>query len=216
MLRARFPEPAQFEQALSQQGMTAEGLKGRIGRDLSIQKFVETQVNQEITLGADAPRKFYDDNPEQMRQPDKLRLSHILKRLAPDATPEAKKATKEVMDDLLEQARSGADFAALAEEHSEDPGSAANGGELTVSRGETVPPFEQAAFALEAGGVSEIVETQFGFHIIKLSEKMTGEAIPFEEAKPRIEMFLRQQALQEALGAKVEALKREAAVELFL
>ena len=118
--------------------------------------------------------------------------------------------------DLLDQAREGADFAALAREHSEDPGSAANGGELTVSRGETVPPFEQAAFALEPGGVSPVVETQFGFHIIKLSEKIEGQPIPYEQMEAGIEQYLTQQGVQEEIESTVESLKAAGTVELFL
>jgi len=216
MFKGRFPDPATFEQALAQQGMTAESLEDRIARDLSVQKFVEEQINQKVSVAPEQVREFYDGNADEMRQPDQLRLSHILKRVAADATPEVKAETRRVMETLLEQARAGGDFAALAQEHSEDPGSQANGGELTVSRGETVPPFEQAAFALEPGGVSDVVETQFGFHIIKVAERIDGQAVPFEEAKPRIEMFLKQQALQEAVGTKVDSLRESASVEVFI
>ena len=113
------------------------------------------------------------------------------------------------IEGILEEAKSGADFAALAREHSEDPGSAPNGGELTVKRGQTVPPFEQAAFALEPGGLSSVVETQFGYHIIKLSEKIEGQLMSFEEVRPRIEQHLKQQAIQEGVDQKVCVAERK-------
>jgi parvulin-like peptidyl-prolyl isomerase len=78
---------------------------------------------------------------------------------------------------------------ALAREHSEDPGSGANGGELTIAPGETVPEFEQAAYALAPGGISPVIETQFGFHVIELQEKIAGQLAPYEQVQPRIQQF---------------------------
>lgn len=215
-LRSRFPNPQALEQALSSRGMTLDRLKKQIQMDLSIQKLVETDIEPKIVVTEEAKRKFYDDNPDKMRQPDRLRLSHILKRVAPDASPETKAAARREIEKLLEQAKAGADFATLAREHSEDPGSAKNGGELVVGRGETVPAFEQAAFALEPGGLSPVVETRFGFHIIKLSEKIQGQAIPYEQMSGRIEEFLKQQELQKQVQSTVEALKEKAQVEIFI
>ena len=215
-LRQRFPDAAAFEQALAQEGLTLEGLRDEMKRDLGIRKLIETEVIPNVSVSDEDKKNFYAENPEQMRQPDRLRLSHILKRVAPDAPPEVKEATRVLIEDVLAQAREGADFATLAREHSEDPGSAANGGELTVSRGETVPPFEAAAFALEPGGLSPVVETQFGFHIIKLSEKMEGQPIPYEQAEASIEQFLTQQAVQAEVESTVESLKESGTVELFI
>lgn len=215
-LKARFPDQTVFEQALAQQGLTLDELETQLARDLSIQNLIDADITPRISVSEKAIRKFYDENPERMRQPDQLQLSHILKMVAPDATAEIKQAAEAAITTILEQARAGADFAELAREHSEDPGSAQNGGELVVSRGETVPPFEQAAFALEPGGLSPVVETQFGFHIIKLSQKIEGQPVPYEQVQPRIEEFLKQQAVQEEVGNTVESLKEAGAVELFI
>ena len=215
-MRSRFPDPARFEQALAQQGLTLDALKTQMERDMSIQKFIEADVTPQVSVSEDAKRAFYDENPERMRQPDRLRLSHVLKLVEPGAPPEAKAAARSELEGVLAEAQGGADFAALARDHSEDPGSAANGGELVVRRGETVPPFEEAAFALSAGELSPIVETQFGFHIIKLSEKIEGELVPYEQMEPRIEGYLRQQAVQEEIDRTVESLKADARIELFI
>jgi peptidyl-prolyl cis-trans isomerase C len=216
--RSRFPTPQAFDQALAAQGMTLDGLKKQIQRDMSIQKLIETDITPKITVTEEAKRKFYDENSDKMRQADRLRLSHILKRVAPDATPETKAAARREMDALLEQAKGGADFGALAREHSDDPGSAKTGagGELVVGRGETVPSFEEAAFALQPGGLSPVVETQFGFHIIKLLEKIDGQLVPYDQVSPKIEEYLKQQGLQEQIQSTVEALKGKAQVEIFI
>ena len=174
-MKSRFPKPGMFDQALAAQGMTLEGLRTEMRQNLSIQKLIEADIVSQASVTPEAMRSFYDENQEQMRQPEQLRLSHILKSVNPEAPAEERATVLTAIEGVLEEAKSGADFAALAREHSEDPGSAQNGGELTVTRGQTVPPFEQAAFALEPGGLSSVVETQFGYHIIKLLEKIGGQ-----------------------------------------
>jgi peptidyl-prolyl cis-trans isomerase C len=215
-IRSRFPNPEAFEQALQSEGLTLSELRGRMERDLSIQNLVQASIAPNVQVSEDAKRRYYDENPEQMREPDRLRLSHILKRVGPDATGASRDQALGVIEDLLEQARGGADFAALARAHSEDPGSAANGGEMVVARGETVPPFEAAAFALEPGGLSPVVETQFGYHIIKLSEKMKGALVPYEQVQMRIGEFLFQREMQEEVEREVAKLREGATVEIFI
>jgi len=215
-LRSRFPDPSLFEQALAQQGMTLAELEAQMERDMSIQKFIESDIAPRVSVSEEEKRQFYDGNQEQMRQPEELRLSHILKQVAPDATPDVKQATRARIEEILREVQAGGDFAALAREHSDDPGSAANGGEMVVRRGQTVPPFEAAAFALEPGGVSPVVETRFGFHIIKLSERTEGVVMPYEQVHARIEEFLRQQELRAEVETTVDSLQEAAKVERFI
>jgi peptidyl-prolyl cis-trans isomerase C len=215
-LKSRLPDPAMFEQVLASEGLTIDALRSQIHRDQSIQKLIDADITPNVKVSADQTRKYYDENTELMKQPDRLRLSHILKRVEPDATPEAKASARTEIEAILERARAGEDFAALARENSDDPGSAANGGELTVSRGDTVPPFEEAAFALSPGELSPVVETQFGFHVIKLTEKLEGQVVPYNQVAPRIQEFLTQQAIQDEVGEKVDALRASGDVEILL
>ena len=83
-----------------------------------------------------------------------------------------------------------------------------------MKRGQTVPPFEQAAFALEPGGLSSVVETEFGYHIIKLSEKIEDELMSFEDVRPRIEQRLKQEAIQSGVKQAIASLKESGEVEL--
>jgi parvulin-like peptidyl-prolyl isomerase len=215
-MRGGFPDPAQFEQALASRGLTVDGLRSQVEKNMSIQKLIESDIAPKVSVTEEAVRKFYDENSDQMRQPDRLRLRHILKQVAPDASPEVREAARAAIEKIREQASSGADFAALAREHPEDPGSAANGGELTIGQGETVPEFEQAAFALAPGGISPVVETQFGFHVIELQEKIAGKLAPYEQVQPRIRQFLQQQGVQEEIQGVVEILKKSAEVEVLI
>ena len=146
-------------------------------------------------------------------QPEAMRASHIL--LKAD-TPEAKAAAKTKAGDLLTQIKGGADFAALAKQHSND-GSAPNGGDLGFfPRGQMVKPFEEAAFALKAGEISPIVETEFGYHIIKGAEHRDARTVPLAEVSDRIAQALRQQKQQALAQEYVQSLKTKGKVEILM
>ena len=111
----------------------------------------------------------------------------------------------------------GQDFAELAAKNSGDPGSKNNGGELGwMSEGQTVPPFEAAMKSLEPGELSELVETRFGYHIIKLQERRGPGAPPYEEVEEQIEEFLKQRGLQELMQQEIELLRGTATIEVFI
>jgi peptidyl-prolyl cis-trans isomerase D len=137
-------------------------------------------------------RKIYDERLEdRFTDPEEVRARHILISFQPDADDATKAKARAEAEDLLKQARSGADFAELAKKHSKDLGSAPKGGDLGFfPRGRMVPAFDAAAFGLEPGKISDLVETQFGFHIIKLEEKRPGGPRPFEVAREQIEKEL--------------------------
>ena len=216
-LKARFPDEATFTKELSSQGLTVEALRERMSRDMSVEKFIETEVVPRAQVTEEAKKKFYGENSQQMTRPEQAHLSHILIKVDAGATPEARDQAKQKAESLHNQIQAGGDFAALARENSDDPGSKANGGDLSwVSRGQTVPPFEQAGFALKPGEVSGVVETQFGYHIIRLAELRPSALMPYEEVAPRIEQFLGQQRLQEEIEAVVGTLKTKNKVEIFI
>ena len=111
----------------------------------------------------------------------------------------------------------GEDFAALARQHSQDQGSAVNGGDLGfVVRGQTVPAFEEAAFGLKAGQVSQVVETTFGFHVLKVGEHRAARTVPLDEVKGEVTEFLKQQQMEQKTGAFVEQLKTKGKVEVLI
>ncbi len=135
---------------------------------------------------------FYREHVEdRFTDPDEVHARHILIRVDPGADDAAKSKARAEAEDVLKQVRAGGDFAALAKEHSKDPGSAAKGGDLGFfPRGRMVPAFDAAAFALEPGQVSDVVETPFGFHIIKVEEKKPGGVRPFDAVREQIEKEL--------------------------
>src|SRR6185436_4678048 len=159
------------------------------------------------------------ENPARFEQPEMVRASHILlgtkdPSTGGELTDAQKDAKHKRMEDLLKQARAGEDFAKLARENTEDPGSKELGGEYTFPRGKMVPEFEAAAFSLKTNQVSDIVTTQFGYHIIKLSEKLPAKKVELAKVSQDIKDYLKGQAVQKQLPAYMEKAKKEANLQI--
>ena len=145
-------------------------------------------------------KSYYDANQDAFKQPEMVRARHILIKADKTASDEEKNKAKEKAEGLLKRIKDGEDFAKLAKEYSDDTGSKSNGGDLGFfAKGKMVKPFEDAAFALKPGEVSGVIQTDFGFHIIKVEEKKAAGIVPFEEAKEKVksqllDMLMKQRA----------------------
>lgn len=165
-----------------------------------------TAIFDGLTLTDDELRQYYDGNLSQYRTPGQVRASHILLRVDGDDD----EAVAERAAELAAEARRGADFAELAREHSQDETNAGNGGDLgLVERGRMVPEFENAAFALAEGEISDPVRSPFGYHVIHVTEKQEEVTQPFAEVRGAIENVLK----QERSSARATALARAVAAE---
>jgi peptidyl-prolyl cis-trans isomerase D len=158
-----------------------------------------------ITVPEEEIEQYYKSHQEEFGQPEKRRVRHILLK----TTDQDKQARRTEIETILARAKAGEDFAALARQYSEDA-SAAQGGELGFfGRGEMVQPFEDAVFGLKKGGISDIVETQFGFHIIELEDIQPANITPLAAVKSSIENQLKnQQALNNAFEKANEAYEK--------
>jgi len=158
----------------------------------------QAALQQGITLSEADLRSYYDQNAAQLSGAEERRASHILLSVPQGATPEQKAEVRKKAEGLLAQVKADpSKFAELAKANSQDPGSAANGGDLDFfGRGAMVPPFEQAVFALQKGQISDIVESDFGLHIIRLTDIKAPAAKPFAELRAQIEAQLKQQQAQ--------------------
>jgi peptidyl-prolyl cis-trans isomerase C len=217
-LRSRFPDAEQFKQALASQGLSEDRLRAEMHKEGAVQKLVAAKVFSAVNVTDAEAKAFYDKNQDKMKQPPQVHLRHILIRVDPKATDADKQKARAKAEDLLKRAQGGEDFAKLASENSEDPGSKARGGDLSwIPPGRTDPPFDKAAFALtRPNELSPVVETQFGYHVIQLVERKEASTVPFEQAKARIADFLKQRQVQEKLQAHVEELKTKGKVETFI
>lgn len=184
-------------QALSAVGSTVDGFRARVGRDLTVKKVLENKVTDETV------RAEYDKDPGAL---DEVRASHIL-LLTQGKSDEKKAEALKKIKEMLVKVKAGEDFAALARQYS-DCSSKAKGGDLDFfPREKNVPPFSKAAFAMKIGEISDIVETKYGYHIIKVTDRRSNK---FEAAKDQ----LRRRLVQTAIDALIDGLRDKAKVEI--
>jgi len=216
-IRSQFQTDAQFQQALTMQKMTLAAVRDDARSELGVGKLVETEIAGKIAVTPEAVTDFYQKNQDKFQQGARVRASHIIIAVPETADAAAKQQAKTKAEAVLKDLKGGKDFAAAAKESSQDPGSAPSGGDLGFfEQGQMVPPFEQAAFALKPGAMSELVESPFGFHIIKVAEKQDARVVPLEEAKPKIDEFLSSQNRQTQTQAFVSTLKAKAKIEILI
>jgi peptidyl-prolyl cis-trans isomerase C len=216
--KSQFPTPEAFAKALATEGLTEQQLKDNFKRQMTIQKYVQAKILDSVKVTDEATKAFYDQNKDKMKQPERLHLRHILIKVEKDAPAADKQKAHTKADGLLARVKKGEDFAKLATENSDDPGSKAQGGDLSwVSRGDTVEPFEKAAFALkDKNEISPVVESTFGFHIIQLLERQPEGLVPYEQVKDRIGEMLKQRQAQTEVQNKIQALRAKADVKTFI
>jgi parvulin-like peptidyl-prolyl isomerase len=190
-------DKAKFEKQLKDQGITEKQVRNDIRSQIISEKIFE-QVTGDVKVTDAEIEAYYTKNKAQYSQPESRDVRHILVK------------TKKQADDLYAQLQGGADFAALAKKHSEDTGSKANGGKLTISKGQTVAPFDQTAFLLKKNAISKPVKTEFGYHIIQpLSDKKAAKVTPLSEVKASIKQQLQQTEKNEAMTKWVDDLKKD-------
>jgi len=216
-IRKQFPSEEAFKGAMAAQNTTLDEVRKEMRQELLVTKLLETEVGPKSSVAPGEVEKIYKENPQAFVVREQVRASHILITVAPDADATAKAEALAKAKSVLKSARAGNDFAALAKEFSQDPGSAAQGGDLGLfSAEQMVPPFSKAAFSLRPGGISDLVETQFGYHIIKVAEKQPARTIPLDEVRPQVEEFLQNQNRQEQTDIFVKSLRSKGNVEILI
>ena len=162
----------------------------------------------------DEKKQEYETNKDKLNVPDEVKASHILIKVGEKATAEEKQKAKEKIDALRTRAMSGEDFAKLAKENSEDA-SSSNGGDLGYfKKGDMVKPFEDTAFGLEKDQISPVIETQFGYHVIKVTDKKAAHSLKYEEVSEDIAKFLLNKHKRDEVNKTVDALRKNAKIEI--
>ncbi len=209
----RFSSPEEFQGALQSMGLTKEAFQEEIRDDLMIEALLDKQLKDVKKASAEEVSAFYRDHPDSFRSPEQVRASHILIKVDPNATEAERARKREELEKIRGEIEKGADFGKLAAEHSDCP-SKARGGDLGYfPRGKMVKPFEEAAFALKKGEVSGIVETQFGYHLIKVTDHQDPKTATLDEVKGQIDNLLNRQAKDKAIGEYVAGLRKDAKIE---
>jgi len=190
-----------FLKFLEQNGQSMEDVRKNIEEGLTIQEFIHEVIYKNVDITE-------EDIEDAYKEDKTATVRHILLNTR-GKSDSAKQAIKEKMEEILAKAKSGEDFAELAKTYSEDPGSKANGGLYeNIQKGAMVKPFEERAFSLPIGEISDVFETQYGYHILKVIQR-NKETKPLEEVRQQIEETLRKQRYSDAYQEALENLKAQ-------
>ncbi|MSU26831.1 MAG: hypothetical protein EXS27_02815 [Pedosphaera sp.] len=208
-----------FRRQVQAMGMTPEAFTEQFTDRAIVEEVVNREVRATIPITPEQVQKFYDENPKRFEQPETVRAAHILLTTVELASkqelpPDKQKAQRALIEALLKRARAGEDFGKLAKEFSQDPGSKERGGEYVFPRGQMAVEFETAAFSMSLGQISDVVTTKFGYHIIKVLERNAAGKLEFAKVKDRLRDNLQQEEADKRLPAYLEAVKKEAGVEI--
>ncbi|MGH9868418.1 MAG: peptidylprolyl isomerase [Candidatus Polarisedimenticolia bacterium] len=204
-----------FQAELTRRRMTETDLTRLVRQNLMVQKLIQDIIVSRVDVTENEIKSFYDQHQGDMKKPERVEASHILVKASSSDPDEKRAEARKRIEEAERRAQSGEDFAVLAKEFSED-GTASSGGRLgAIQRGQTVPAFEDAAFDLEVGQVSKVVESPYGYHIIKVTGREGGSQATLDEAHDTIAQFLKQKKAQDAIEEMVQSLRTQAKVEVF-
>jgi len=214
-VRSNVPPEQDLEAALAASGSTLEELTKNIKEQLATRQFLEGKTEGiEDATEAEA-QEFYDTNPDHFKKPESVTASHILIKFDETDTDETKAEKMAQLETIRADIIAGTNtFAEAAQAHSGCPSKAQGGSLGTFGKGQMVPEFEVAAFTQEIDEVGDIVESQFGYHIIKVDNRQEEGTIDFEEAKEQIIAFLSGQKKQEAVTDFIKSLRDSATIEV--
>lgn len=202
-----------LQQRLAEQNMTEDDLWKNIEQGCKVDLLVEKIAAEAPEPTTDEMQAHYEENKDQYIQPERASAQHILVKPASDADAD-RVAAEEKIEDIRKKIQDGAKFEELAAEHSECPsGKQANGSLGWFTRGMMVPEFDNAVFSMEVGELSEIIETQFGFHIIYKTGADEGGEASYAEAEPKIRDVMRHARRGELIAAHVAELREKADIQ---
>jgi peptidyl-prolyl cis-trans isomerase C len=215
-IRQRYPNKEEFNKLLSEMGLTESDVRRQIARGMAIQQLIDKEVTDKIKVSDQETRSFYDKNPQLFQQPEQVKARHILIKVQADAPDDQKAEARKKIEAVQQKVQKGEDFATLAKTYSEGP-SGPRGGDLGYfRRGQMVKPFEEVAFSLKPDQTSEIVETRFGYHLIKVDDKKPAKKMTYAEVKDRLNDHLKKQKATSEADAYIETLRKGAKIEKFL
>lgn len=211
-LKKRFPSPEQYQEQLKAANMTEDDLREEIVENIKVENLLSKQFDSIESVTEKEITDYYSNNPNEFKTNEQIKASHILITVDENDTDETKTKKKQSLIDLKKQIENGSDFAELAKANSDCP-SKSNGGDLGFfERGQMVKPFEDTAFSLKPGQLSDIVETQFGYHLIKVTDHKNGGTTPLEEIKDQLQAKLENDRKQEKAQEYVEELRNKATI----
>ena len=210
-LSEELPPGTTIESYMAETGTTEAEMR----EQMAVRKMIMAKAEALAKPTDEEIQAFYKENKDGFSQGETVTASHILIKVEPTDDAAAKAAKRERLEGLRKQLNEGADFAEIAKANSDCPSASAGGDLGSFGRGQMVPAFEDAAFSQTVGTVGDVVETQFGFHLIKVTEHNTAKALEFDEVKTRISDILYSQKQQDAVKEYVDGLRSKASIERF-
>ncbi len=212
----QFPDEKQYEQQLSGLGYTEDSLRSEIEENMAIQQLIEKEIASTISITEEDLKSYYEENAKEFETPESVKARHILIKVDQEADKAEKQAAREKMQKIEKRVAEGESFSEVAKAESECPSSEKGGDLGFFSQGQMVKPFEEAAFSMESGDVSDIVETRFGYHLIKVEDKKPASKKSFDEVRQGLEQRLKQDKIKQKMPEYVEELKEAADIEIKL
>jgi peptidyl-prolyl cis-trans isomerase C len=216
VVKKRFPSENEYKNALSTMKLSENDIKKQIKKGLAIKGLIDTRITQKVVITDKESKAFYDANPNLFKQPEQVKAGHILIKVEAGADEQKKTEADKKIKEVQKKLKGGQDFAALAKEYSEDV-SSANGGDLGYfSRGQMVKPFEDQAFGMKPNEVSDIVETRFGYHLIKVYDKKPEKILAYGDVKGLLTERMQQEKAEQKTAMYIVELKKDAKIERYL
>ncbi|MFC1811301.1 peptidylprolyl isomerase [Thermodesulfobacteriota bacterium] len=215
-LKKGFSSEDEFKSALLKGKISETALKSQMRKRMAIQQYVDKEFVQKVKVSEKEVKAYYASHPDMFKAPEQVRVRHILIKADPGTEKSKKSKARKKIEDVQKKLRKGGDFEALAKEYSEGPSNVKGGDIGYRSRGQLVKPFEEAAFSLPPGKVSDIVETQYGYHLIEVIDKKPESIVAYEQVKEKLQDYLKQKKVREKVTGQIEKLKGNAKVERFL
>ncbi len=210
---SQYPSKKAYRKSLKEAGLTESDLRTRLKRTLAAKQVVDTQVAPGIKVTQEELKAYYDDHAYEFEHDVQVHAAHILIKVPTFADRNTREEARQRIVAIQDKIKSGEDFAVLAKKFSEGP-SKVNGGDLGYfGAAQMAPAFETAAFSLDPGEVSNVVTTQFGYHLIKVYDRKPAGKESFSEAAPRLKARFHKERLDKSLRELVEELKAEAQIE---
>jgi peptidyl-prolyl cis-trans isomerase C len=207
---------AEFNASLASRGMDRGALTKELERTLVVTRFIQNNIAAKVTVTPAEVSQYYSAHSDEFKHDDLVRTSHILILVPDGATAEQDRMARQRAEALLGRIKKGEDFAKLAKENSMD-GSASEGGDIGLTpKGQLAPEYERAAFSLPVGAVSDVVRTQFGYHIIKVTDKKKEGTSTLAEIQDDLTRFLKDQKADAELEKTVNELRSQAKIDLLI
>ena len=216
-IKTRFPSPEAFEEQLKKAGQTVAKLREDVTASIRQQEWVESQVKDAPQATDKDAEEFFQKNPQQFEKAEQVRASHILVALQKDAEESVVAEKKKAAEAIVARVKAGEAFDKLAAELSEDPSAKQNSGDLNFfTKEQMVPEFSQVAFSMKKGDLSDPVRSQFGFHVIQVTDRKDGEKMTLESVKPQLLIFLNRQKHDQEVQRLLQTVREKADVQVKL